>query len=451
MSGLGARTFRRNIVWQFIGNGGQALLGAVILVLMGRTLGAHDFGIFAIVMGLVYVANSLFEPRMQDVAAKQFWDLDSDAVEHHIPYFLDLLILEIATKLIPCVALILLSPILVAFNNLQGNEAILPAAAIGYYLAKFGNGLSLGTLRVLGRSDLSSSALIGEQLLRLALMLAILALGQLTALNAVITLCVAGIVANGAQWWMVSRQFRRARLDLAGWRLPEALVRLRENRRLLLSNMGLSISDLMNKDLDVTIISPLMSPATVGVYKMAKNVVTLAWRAIDPVYLALMPEVNRLVARRDFNALTVLLKKIIVRMFALAVALSVILTAGVWLLGDIVFGPGFSEMRYYVPLMSIAILVGSPLIWGHPVLVALNRADAAVYSSLCGAVVGAGILFLLTPILGPYGAIVGWIFTFSLTFILFATAAYRLLRQSRGKADLALHQTSRSPAAGDDA
>jgi O-antigen/teichoic acid export membrane protein len=434
MSGSGVGTFRRNIIWQLVGNGGQALLGGIILVLMGRMLGAHDFGVFAIVMSLVYVANGLFEPRMQDVAAKQFWDLDSGAVEHHVPYFLDLLIVEAIAKLVPCVALILLSPLLVSFNNLEGNGAIIPAAAVGFYLAKLGNGLALGTLRILGRSDLSSSALIGEQLLRLVLMIAILIFDQLTALNGIIVLCVAGIVANTAQWWMVQRQFRRVSLDIEGWTLAEALTRLRGNRRLLLSNMGLSISDLMNKDLDVTIISPLMSPATVGVYKMAKNIVILAWKAIDPVYLALMPEVNRLVARQQFDALIVLLGKIIVRMFALAVVLSAALAIGVWVLGEIVFGESFSEMRYYVPLMSIAILIGSPLIWAHPVLVALNRADAAVYGSLGAAAVGAGFLFLLTPVLGPYGAIVGWMVTFSLTFLLTAIAAYRRLLQVRRNA-----------------
>ena len=189
------RAFRSNIVWQLVGNGGQALIGGIILVLLGRALGVYEFGVFAIVMGIIYVANGLFEPRIQDVAAKQFWDIESGDGVRHAPYFVDLLIFEAAAKLLPCIALILLSPLLANFNKI-GDYAIIPVAAVGYYLGKIGNGLAVGTLRVLGRSDLSSLCLIVEQSLRLALMLAIVTFGHLTAFNAVLSLCAAAIVAS---------------------------------------------------------------------------------------------------------------------------------------------------------------------------------------------------------------------------------------------------------------
>lgn len=430
MSGGSKRAFRSNIVWQLVGNGGQAIIGGVILVLMGRALGVYDFGVFAIVMGLVYVANGLFEPRIQDVAAKQFWDVESDETGRHAPYFVDLFLLEAAAKMLPSIGLVLASPFLANFNKI-GDLAIIPLAALGYYVGKLGNGLAIGTLRVLGRSDLSSLCLIVEQALRLAIMLAIVAAGHLTAFNAVLTLCVAAIIANTLQWWLVRRQLTRVKIDLNGWRFSEAGARLRENRRLIISNISLSISDLMNKDLDVTIISPMMSPAAVGIYKMAKNIVILAWKVVDPVYLALMPEVNRLAAQRDFAALTGLIRRTSVWLFALAVFLSVGVGVGVWLFGGMVLGQGFADIYRYVWVMLIGILIASPLIWGHAVLVALNRADAVVYGILAAAILGIGVLFLLTPILGLYGVICGWIVTFGCTFIFTAVAALRRLRQVR--------------------
>ncbi|HWU95358.1 MAG TPA: oligosaccharide flippase family protein [Sphingomonas sp.] len=430
-------TFRKNIVWQLVGNGGQSLIGVVTLVLMGRTLGTHDFGVFAIVMGLVYVATGLFEPRMQDVAAKQFWNIGApDTVEQHIPYFLDLLLVETLAKLLPCLVLVAISPLLVEINQLDHNYAIIPVAALGYYLAKIGNGLALGTLRVLGRSDLSSACLIGEQALRLAIMVVMVMVGYLTALDAVIALCAAGIVANLVQWWFVRRQFRRVHVDLKGWRWREALERLEKNKVLLLSNLGLSASDLMNKDLDITIVSPMMSPSAIGLYKMAKNIVMLAWKAIDPVYLALMPEMNRLVAQHRYAEVKRLVLRVTVGLLAFSLFLAAGLGGGTWLLGGFVFGAEFADIKYYIPYMLLGIVIAAPLIWGHSLLVALDRPQGAVYGILAGGLLGVAALFLFTPELGLYGAILGWLVSFCLNFIFMAVAAWRRLNHVAHSADV---------------
>lgn len=426
--------FRRNVIWQVIGSGGQAVIGGITLIVMGRALGAHDFGIFSIVMSLVFVGNGLVELRMQDVAAKQFWDIGEDRTDHHVPYFLDLLILDVVVKLIPCLALVALTPWLTDFNNLDADYRLIPLAAVGYYLGKLGNFLAVGTLRVLGRSDLSTICLIGEQALRLVIMLTIIGTGILTPFNSLIALLAGAFLFNLLQWQMVRSQFRRVHVDLKGWRWADARARLAENRRLLFSNLGLSISDLMNKDLDVTLVSPMLSPAAVGIYKMAKNLAMLAWKIIDPVYLALMPEVNRLVALRQFDALSALIKRLSLRLLGAGVALSVGVYVGLWLFGGIVFGPAFADLPRYIWVMLLAICIAAPLVWGHPLLVALDRADAAVYGIFAASVLGIATLFLLTPSLGLYGATAGWLVTFSLTFFFTAQAGLTTLRQVRAAA-----------------
>jgi hypothetical protein len=69
--------FRRNFRWQLVGSASQAVLSGLLLLLMGRELGTSSgFGVFSIVMGSVCVANLLFEPRIQDVAAEQFSNFD---------------------------------------------------------------------------------------------------------------------------------------------------------------------------------------------------------------------------------------------------------------------------------------------------------------------------------------------------------------------------------------
>jgi len=425
-------TFRRNVKWQFVGSASQALLSGLLLLLMGRELGARGFGVFSIVMGFVYVANLLLEPRIQDVAAKLFWDLNRDDAtrSHHSQCFIDLFVIEALGKLLPCIALVLLAPLLADVGNLySGANLLIMIAAIGTYLSKLGYGLSVGLLRVLGRSDLYAYCATSELVLRLLLTLALIWFAELTILGCVVVLCISGIVSNTVQWLLVVKQFEGIGASLREWKPAAAIGRLRENRRLLLSNLGLSASDLMNKDLDITLIAPLMSPDQVGMYKMAKNITLLSWRAIDPFYLALMPEVNRLVAMSNFAGVKRLLTKSSIGLLGLAVGLSLVTYVLLVLFGDVVLGVAYSKVPKLMPWMLVGIVASAPLVWGHPLAVALNRADIAFTGSLLGSVIGFFAFLLLTPAYGTYGAGVAWTLTFLLNFTFTAVVSLRLLQR----------------------
>src|SRR4051812_32878380 len=103
--------FRRNVSWQFVGTASQAALSGLVLLVMGRGLGAAGFGQYSIIIGFVTVANLLMEPRMQDVAARAFWNLNSDASERaaHRDSFFDFVAFESAAKLLPLLGMALLA------------------------------------------------------------------------------------------------------------------------------------------------------------------------------------------------------------------------------------------------------------------------------------------------------------------------------------------------------
>jgi hypothetical protein len=89
-------TFRRNVSWQLLGSATSAVFSGLVLAVMGRNLGAEGFGIYSIIIGFVTVANLLMEPRMQDVAARLFWNLNaesSDAKELRLS-FIDCLVVK---------------------------------------------------------------------------------------------------------------------------------------------------------------------------------------------------------------------------------------------------------------------------------------------------------------------------------------------------------------------
>jgi len=418
--------FRRNVKWQLFGSASQTVLSGLLLLLMGRKLGSEGFGIFSIVMGFVYVANLLFEPRIQDVAAKQFWDFNrEDPSGRHSLHFIDLFLVEAIGKLLPCIALILLASVLESVGNLPpGASVLIMIAAAGIYLSRLANGLSVGLLRVLGRSDLYTYCATSELTLRLLLTLALVAFSELTVFWCVVVLCISGIVSNAIQWVLTANQFQGIGAALQEWNLAAAMKRLRGNRRLLMSNMGLSASDLMSKDLDITLLSPLLPYDQIGIYKMAKNISLLTWRAVDPFYLALMPEMSRLVANGNFVGVKYLLVKTSTGLLCWAIFLSLISYIILLLFVDSVLGTEFSVMPKLMPFMLIGVMTSAPLIWGHPLAVALNRAEIALVGSLSGSAIGLMAFLVLPPTYGLYGAAVAWSLTFLINFTLTSAVTY---------------------------
>lgn len=425
-------TFRNNVKWQLAGSASQALLSGLVLLLTARQLGAHDFGVFSIVMGLVYVANALIEPRMQDVAAKQFWSLHdrSEDGRRHAADFVDMLLLEVVAKLVPCLALVAIAPLLTSMSHLpEGGTTLIICAAIGMYLSKVGFGLSVGLLRVMGRSDLFVACTTAEILARLLLMAAVVAFWKLSVLDAILIQSFTGMVSIGLQWWFVRRELPTVTTISASWTVQSALDRLRVNRRLLLSNTALSMSDLMSKDLDITLMSFMTSATNIGIYKMAKNIALLVWRAVDPFALSLMPEINRMVSVKDYPGVRGLQRKASVGLFAVTAVMALGACVGVWLFGEQTLGAAYGTVPHLMPLVVAGLVIGAPLVWGHPLAVALNRADLAVAGSVFGTIVGVTTLFLLTPTFGVYGAGLAWSLTFTCQFTYTAFFANKLFER----------------------
>jgi O-antigen/teichoic acid export membrane protein len=432
--GTAKATFRRNVIWQFAGSTGQAALGALALLLLGRELGASGFGLYAIVLGYVYVANALFEPRVQDLAARHFRDLapETSPRPRHGRDFADLLAFELAGKALPCLGLWAAAPWLTAWANLpSGSATLLWATAIGIYVSRLGSGLATGVLRVFGRSDLNALCATGELALRLAGLLLLAVTDLLTVERCIALQCLTGTLVNAWQLRLAARRIGADRSSWHGWSVGAAVGRLGPHRRLIASSLGLSMTDLMNKDLDVALIAPLVPPEQVGVYKMAKSIVLIVWRAVDPFYLSLMPEVSRRVAAGSHSALDALLRRSAAGLLLLATTLAAAGYLMVWWFGHSVLGASFDGVRGLMPWMLVGVVLSASLVWAHPLTVALNRADLAFAGSLFGSVVGLAAFLGLVPLLGLRGAGIAWSLAFALNFGFTAVAAQRLWRRVR--------------------
>lgn len=407
------RRFARNIRWQFVANGGQALLGGCYLVALARFLGPTDFGVFSAVMALVSVVGLLLEMRLQEVVARDFCHLDDETPSNspHAHHLVDLFVLETFSRALPALTLIALSaPLAHSINLAPKSSELLALAAGGFLLSKSGSSVSTGLLRVLGRTDIIACCITADWGLRLVISVIFALAWHFDVSLALWIALVAGMLCNVTQVILACREFasRIEPISLAGWTVGAALVRLRGGRRLIASNLGVSASDLMAKDLDIAMISSVLSADKVGLYKMAKSFVQVLWRAIDPFYIAIMPEVQKLWQRGEKARLAKLLRKTSIRLFLLAIVLVVVGNGAVALLGSRVLGTEFADVPRLMMVMSVWLFVCAPLIWGLPLAVAINRPELSVGGSVLGLAIGLAAFTTLTPAIGLTGAALAW-------------------------------------------
>ena len=137
---------------------------------------------------------------------------------------------------------------------------------------------------------------------------------------------------------------------------------------------------------------------------MTKNFVQLIWRAIDPFYIAIMTEIQRLWQLGEVGDLIYLLRKTSFRLLLLSIALVALGTTMVSLVGDKILGDEFRGVADLMLIMSIWIVFCAPLIWGIPLAVAINRPELSVGGSVIGLIIGLIGFTILTPSLGLIGA-----------------------------------------------
>lgn len=427
-----ANRFGVNLRWQLIANAGQAFFGGLFILLLGRLLGPAEFGIFSAIVALVSVVSLVTDMRLHEVVARDFCHLDEGQWTKPTDrfYLVDLCILDGISRLLPCLLLVLFASHWGPMIQLAAsNTTLLVLATVGFFFSRLSNNISVGLLRVLGRTDLIAFCTIGDWGLRLVTVMAVSMFTTLTVTVALWTVALVSSLANFTQCLLTFRVLAdRIGQDFwLGWRFEKIISRLRQASRMVFASMGLSASELMAKDLDIALLARLLSEDKVGVYKMAKTAIQLLWRAIDPFYLAIMPEVQKLWQKNDFTGL----KRLLVRTSLFLAGLAVLLTGlgyggALWLVEPFL-GEGFKEVPGLMLVMSPWVILCAPIIWGLSLSIAVNRPEFATYGSFIGLLIGLISYNKLTPLYGLNGAAIAWNLTLLsgmlLTFILSVTFA----------------------------
>ena len=407
---------RHHLGWQVASNLGVAAIGGVYLIYLGRALGLEKFGLYALITAISTFAFNSADPRTHEAIVKftANWALHPAAAGRSLSV---LFIADCFARVGVCLLLAVAAPLL-ASALLHGSAAgLLLVAIIGTFLSKLGNNPAIGVLRVFGRFEWQARLLLSSWIIKLVATIAAIASGG----GILAVLLIAYSCDTGANFLAIARATQELRT--AGlWTWLRSGGRESglnpEIKRFLQNGVGVSLADSFIRELDTTVVGWSMPLEAVGVYRMAKNVVLLVWRGLDPVCVVLMPEFARLAAAGNYSAI------IRIGTRATGVVLIVALAAfvGCWALlpfvVPIVLGPQFAGVTSATVIMLVGLVVGAPLTWNYALWVAAGKLGmqlrANVLAGLC-----AGVLFvILTPRYGVHGASGAFAVAISLPFVL---------------------------------
>jgi O-antigen/teichoic acid export membrane protein len=250
----------------------------------------------------------------------------------------------------------------------------------------------------------------------------------------IIILSITGFIAILIQWIVLSNLSENFLEAFKRWKFKGIIGRTNENKKFIISNVGISIADIMNKDLDITLISPLVSHDQIGIYKMSKNITMLIWRVIDPFYFAMIPEASNLIKKNKFNELLSLFKKTSVLITIVTLIGSIAVFTIFSYFGSIILNSEYIKVPTIMIWMMIGVVISGPMVCAPAILIALNKPEMSLYSSLIGTIIGLFAFTELTSTFGIIGSAIAWSISLSIGFIILAVLSFNEIRNKIAKA-----------------
>lgn len=409
-----ARFKRRHVAQQAVASGSLAGAELAVSAIAAAALGPGGFGVVASAIAAATVCFALVDARLHEAVVALGSELESrNRAGERTRLLRRLFMADLGTgvlgALLVC-ALIPLAPFL------PGSLALPPALlALGGAVLLARNAATAvcrSYLRVSGRFEsLAWLTAIGA-VLRVAavlpallgwvnvegpdgplLVLAMLALGNAASALVLVLPTVAiamrdGLAARGEP--LTREDVRRTLLYVRGsWLFSLSLVPLRE--------------------LDVAILAALAGDSTVGVYRLARTGIAGADALLSPVHLAIYPHMARLWHHGHRAQLAMFLRRC-TRL--LAIGGTAAAAAGIALAPWVVPLVGGAEYRPSVPLLQVmlcALPVVAASLWLLPLLAAAGFTHRTAAANLAGGAASVAIMVALTPSLGAWGPVMGYL------------------------------------------
>jgi O-antigen/teichoic acid export membrane protein len=398
--------FFRNVSWQYVASMWTMGIGFVYALLVGRHLGAAEFGLIALGLGFASMVFEFVELRLHEVTIRyitEFWETGETSLT--LAFVKLTLLTNLATAGLALLVIAGLSPYAQDYliRDSRGSVVLL-LSGLSLFFISLAYPTSQGLLRVLALYRSQAVVSICGTTLKLALTLGVMWGWGWGVMGVMGVAVAASLVTNlsllGVALWHLNRHipFRRTPAPL---RL--LWPRLLEIRRFVLNTYFLSITSIPVRNLDINLLGWFTSLEVVGVYRVAKNFMTAMFTITDPTFIVVYPELAKMWTKRQPAEMKVFIKKLTWMLGILALVLFVSTFLLVPQVIQLVMGKEFAGAGLLFRCMAWGILFWAPVMWANPLLMAAGRPDLTLKASLLGSVIILGLYLVCVPLWGGIG------------------------------------------------
>jgi stage V sporulation protein B len=398
-----------NLRWQYVANIAVAVLGGMYLLVLGRFLGPADFGLYSVCTAYAALVFGVVELRLQE-ATIRFVDIEgrqNDSVTMRIveTLFTVDIVLKILVTAVSVIGILIVAQRL----SLDPDAQKIMLLCIGNLLvAKTGNPVATGLLRSANLFNVHAIVLLTEWFARLTVTVVVIWAGDLRLTSILQVSIIVGLVSNLTLIGLACHAvgFRPEYLLLSAKK--ELLQSLRVMLPFIIPSYGISLLDNIAKEADVAVVALFLPLPVVGVYKMAKSMVLILWKAADPFFLVVMPTLVKFVRQGNVVGVKRFLSRFTVLLAGVAIVMVSSSIFAVPMITPTILGPEFAGVGTVFPIMVLWVLVSLPLIWTHAYAAAIGRPGLQLGGNLLGNGILLILLFALTPLWGLIGAAIAW-------------------------------------------
>ncbi|MFW6015711.1 MAG: lipopolysaccharide biosynthesis protein [bacterium] len=394
----------KNTVTLLIGDTGASIINMISIMLILKIIGAEGYGIMVLIQTYALTIDKLLNFQSWQAFIK-YGAMALEEKDHN--GFKKLIkqgtILDISTAILGTLVAILIVGIVGSYFN-WNNSMILYSKLYSVVILFHFSGVPIGILRIYNKFKYFSIQKLAVSLVKLVGIIfayffkldfyAILLINLITDIIGHILLIVIAYTVlhkNGiSKWWNQRVKIKNNFFYFALW-----------------TNLSSTLT-IPSKQLDVFIVSSVLSVEMVGIYKGFKQIASMVGRLVNPIYQSIYPELAAIIAKNDSrSAIKIAIKTSIIISIVIIPLIAISgLSSPLWL--EILFGEAFAQNWFYFFVFLVYVGLDTLTAPIHPLFNALGYVKQKFFIMGLGNIVYLFLAWVLGTKFGLIGIINAW-------------------------------------------
>lgn len=427
------KRFIENVSWLFVAKSVPSAVNFLEVIVLARILGLEGFGLLALVIAYVRIFNSLLDVRVWESTVKYVVEfLEKKEPDRALSMIKFSYLIDISTGLLAFLGSVALAGVAndVLIKSPDGFKLVLIFSFSLLLLTA--NATSMALFRVFDKFRMITLVESCESVFKLILLIAALYLGY-GIKGVLLVYVVVSFFKFALAQMLVNRTLREKGLD--GWlssKISLLYPRIREITWFLLNTGFTSTLTIVQEGrIAVLILGYFFDAAAVSLYQVARSVIKVISKTVEPVYEVIFPRLASFSAGQQYNKFAELFKYVMANLLKFVIPIFILIFLFAEQLIIFIFSdqylPASNTMRV---ITAACIFMGTGLAtFLTTSLLALGRPGTRTAIAFFYLMTYFVLLLVLVPLYSHLGAGIALLIVEMLNFLFSGYMMYRLSRK----------------------